>query len=117
MANWLKKNDDELEEEKTPSRSLRKEQKALIEILAELEEAGDKASEQYRNILNRIETIDNILDKRKNTRINLLKAGGGLLLGGAGLALAYRNDKSEYPTNNKGAKGFFDKILGNLLKF
>lgn len=89
--------------EKTRRRvTLRKELHRLYE---QMEGINDMSSPKYAALIRRCMEINATLNDGLEAKAKVGQAVGGILIGGAGLALAYRNDKSESPTTNKETKG------------
>ena len=114
MFNFWKRRNEGLDPAlaKRNSWSLRKERRKLIEELR----GRNAVDEEYKTILARAMNIDEVLRKRTETRMLVLKTVGGLGLGGAGLFLAYHNDTSENPVFRKETQGIAQRLTG-LFKF
>lgn len=89
--------------EKTRRRvTLRKE---LHRLYGQMETIEDMSSPKYAALVRRCMEINATLNDGLEAKAKVGQAVGGILIGGAGLALAYKNDRSEEPTVNKETKG------------
>ena len=79
--------------------------KELHRLYEQMEAIEDMSSPKYAALVRRAMEINATLNDGLEANAKVGQAIGGILIGGAGLALAYRNDTSEEPTTRKETKG------------